>query len=101
MQDCLEEVGFLVLEDRRNRGAHCVLWTQRLWAIRVDPTPDPDLQAYLPPFSLRHQSASAIHPSIHQPSVSLRMMVAVVKMKQERAQSSTKPTQPIWRNGER
>lgn len=61
----------------------------------------PDLQAYLPPFSLRHQSASAIHPSIHQPSVSLRMMVAVVKMKQERAQSSTKPTHPIWRNGER
>lgn len=35
-----------------------------------------------------------------QALVSLRMMLAVTKKKQEKAQSSTKPTQKVWRKGD-
>lgn len=36
----------------------------------------------------------------HQTLVSLRTMLAVTKKKQEKAQSSTKPTQKAWRKGD-
>lgn len=36
----------------------------------------------------------------HQTLVSLRTMLAVTKKKQEKAQSSTKPTQKVWRKGD-
>lgn len=38
--------------------------------------------------------------SRHQALVSLRTMLAVTKKKQEKAQSSTKPTQKVWRKGD-
>lgn len=38
--------------------------------------------------------------SCHQTLVSLRTMLAVTKKKQEKAQSSTKPTQKVWRKGD-
>lgn len=38
--------------------------------------------------------------SCHQALVSLRTMLAVTKKKQEKAQSSTKPTQKVWRKGD-